>query len=68
MFVFMKLFSYSVQLYCQVDNTRPTNEPEGWRTLAGNTWIVFDIDGTREAARQRVLPTSETTCLQHSAD
>ncbi len=26
---------------------------------AGNTWIVFDIDGTREAARQRALPQSE---------
>jgi hypothetical protein len=23
---------------------------------AGNTWMVFDIDGTREAARQRALP------------
>jgi hypothetical protein len=26
---------------------------------AGNTWVVFDIDGTREAARQRALPQSE---------
>src|SRR5579859_6769589 len=26
---------------------------------AGNTWIVFDIDGTREAARQRVLPLTD---------
>jgi hypothetical protein len=23
---------------------------------AGNTWVVFDLDGTREAARQRALP------------
>ncbi len=23
---------------------------------AGNAWVVFDIDGTREAARQRALP------------
>ena len=23
---------------------------------AGNSWVVFDIDGTREAARQRALP------------
>ena len=23
---------------------------------AGSTWVVFDIDGTREAARQRALP------------
>jgi hypothetical protein len=26
---------------------------------AGNTWIVFDLDGTREAARQRALPQTE---------
>jgi hypothetical protein len=26
---------------------------------AGNTWAVFDIDGTREAARQRALPQGE---------
>ena len=26
---------------------------------AGNTWVVFDIDGTREAARQRALPQGE---------
>src|SRR5260370_38185540 len=26
---------------------------------AGNTWIVFDIDGTREAARQRALPLTD---------
>jgi hypothetical protein len=26
---------------------------------AGNTWTVFDIDGTREAARQRALPQAE---------
>jgi hypothetical protein len=26
---------------------------------AGNTWMVFDIDGTREAARQRALPQTE---------
>ncbi len=25
----------------------------------GNTWIVFDIDGTREAARQRALPQTD---------
>src|SRR5215472_2936594 len=25
----------------------------------GDTWIVFDIDGTREAARQRALPQTE---------
>ncbi|GHO87174.1 hypothetical protein [Dictyobacter formicarum] len=26
---------------------------------AGNAWMVFDIDGTREAARQRALPQSD---------
>ena len=26
---------------------------------AGNAWVVFDIDGTREAARQRALPQTE---------
>ena len=26
---------------------------------AGRTWVVFDIDGTREAARQRALPQTE---------
>ncbi|HJT56532.1 MAG TPA: hypothetical protein VJ761_08555, partial [Ktedonobacteraceae bacterium] len=26
---------------------------------AGQSWVVFDIDGTREAARQRALPQSE---------
>jgi hypothetical protein len=26
---------------------------------AGNGWVVFDIDGTREAARQRALPQTE---------
>jgi len=25
----------------------------------GNTWMVFDIDGTREAARQRALPQTD---------
>jgi hypothetical protein len=26
---------------------------------AGNAWVVFDLDGTREAARQRALPQAE---------
>jgi len=26
---------------------------------AGKTWVVFDLDGTREAARQRALPQTE---------
>lgn len=38
-----------------------TNEKQtgGLRDRAGNTWMVFDIDGTREAARQRALPQTE---------
>src|SRR6266705_2984194 len=31
----------------------------GLMDRAGRTWIVFDIDGTREAARQRALPAGE---------
>src|SRR5712691_12663987 len=31
----------------------------GLMDRAGNSWVVFDIDGTREAARQRALPQGE---------
>ena len=31
-------------------------QPCGLTDRAGNSWKVFDIDGTREAARQRALP------------
>jgi hypothetical protein len=31
-------------------------QPSGLTDRAGNLWKVFDIDGTREAARQRALP------------
>jgi hypothetical protein len=31
----------------------------GLADRAGNTWVVFDLDGTREAARQRALPQTE---------
>ena len=31
----------------------------GLTDRAGNAWVVFDIDGTREAARQRALPQTE---------
>src|SRR6266705_832061 len=31
----------------------------GLTDRAGNTWVVFDLDGTREAARQRALPQTE---------
>jgi hypothetical protein len=31
----------------------------GLMDRAGNAWVVFDLDGTREAARQRALPQTE---------
>ena len=34
-------------------------QPGGLVDRAGNTWMVFDIDGTREAARQRALPQTD---------
>lgn len=40
---------------------RDPNEKQtgGLVDRAGNAWVVFDLDGTREAARQRALPQSE---------
>lgn len=40
---------------------RPLNQEEqvgGLWDRAGTRWVIFDVDGTREAARQRALPTS----------
>ena len=37
----------------------PDKQTGGLVDRAGKTWIVFDIDGTREAARQRALPQSD---------
>ena len=37
----------------------PDKQTGGRVDRAGNTWIVFDIDGTREAARQRALPLTD---------
>jgi hypothetical protein len=37
----------------------PDKQTGGLADRAGNTWVVFDIDGTREAARQRALPQSD---------
>ncbi len=31
----------------------------GLADRVGNVWVVFDVDGTREAARQRALPQTE---------
>src|SRR6266566_777410 len=42
--------------------TRPCLHREANRgpvDRAGNTWVVFDLDGTREAASPRALPQSE---------
>src|SRR5260370_42160640 len=42
-----------------LSNETPTGEIGGLVDRAGNTWMVFDVDGTREAARQRALPQIE---------
>jgi hypothetical protein len=37
----------------------PDQQTGGLVDRAGKDWVVFDIDGTREAARQRALPQTE---------
>ncbi len=37
----------------------PDKQTGGLVDRAGNTWIVFDIDGTREAAGPRALPLTD---------
>ncbi len=37
----------------------PDKQTGGLVDRAGNSWTVFDIDGTREAARQRALPQTD---------
>ncbi len=37
----------------------PDKQTGGLVDRAGNTWVVFDIDGTREAACQRALPQTD---------
>lgn len=37
----------------------PEQQTGGLVDRAGSTWMVFDIDGTREAVRQRALPQTE---------
>jgi len=37
----------------------PEKQAGGLVDRAGSTWVIFDIDGTREAARQRALPQAE---------
>jgi hypothetical protein len=48
-------------------NANDSNETQtgGMVDRAGNTWVVFDIDGTREAARQRALPQTEDLPSAH---
>jgi hypothetical protein len=43
-------------LACPLTHDKQTG---GLVDQAGNTWMVFDIDGTREAARQRALPQTD---------
>jgi hypothetical protein len=40
-------------------NNANEKQTGGLLDRAGNAWVVFDIDGTREAARQRSLPQTE---------
>src|SRR5258708_1995904 len=37
----------------------PDKQTGGLVDRAGNSWMVFDLDGTREAARQRALPQTD---------
>jgi hypothetical protein len=37
----------------------PEKQTGGLVDRAGDAWVLFDIDGTREAARQRALPQTE---------
>jgi hypothetical protein len=37
----------------------PDQQTGGLVDRAGTGWVVFDIDGTREAARQRALPQTD---------
>jgi hypothetical protein len=48
-------------------NVNDSNETQtgGMVDRAGNMWVVFDIDGTREAARQRALPQTEDLPSAH---
>jgi hypothetical protein len=43
----------------------PEKQTGGLMDRAESSWVVFDIDGTREAARQRALPQSEELPAAH---
>jgi hypothetical protein len=40
-------------------NNFDEKQPGSLVDRTGNTWVVFDLDGTREAARQRALPQTD---------
>jgi hypothetical protein len=40
-------------------NASNQKQTGGLTDRAGNTWVVFDLDGTGEAARQRALPETD---------
>jgi hypothetical protein len=42
-----------------LSNDSHEKQTGGLADRVGSVWVVFDIDGTREAARQRALPQSE---------
>src|SRR6266567_2375307 len=42
-----------------LSNASSEKQTGGLVDRAGTSWVVFDIDGTREAARQRALPQSD---------
>jgi hypothetical protein len=45
--------------FSTTSNDSTDKQTGGLVDRAGNTWVVFDVDGTREAARQRALPQTE---------
>src|SRR5258707_1522477 len=46
-------------LRCSRSNDSDEKQTGGLADRVGNGWVVFDVDGTREAARQRALPQTE---------
>ena len=44
---------------CSARPSRPEQQTGSLLDRTGHSWIVFDIDGTREAARQRALPQTD---------
>jgi len=46
-------------LRCSRSNDSHEKQTGGLADRVGNVWVVFDVDGTREAARQRALPQTE---------